>query len=155
MAVDGAGNYLNADAAQGWLTRTKGLPDGAVAEIKYLQPYEKEREHSIPAKHYPLAVLSALQNPDKHRNLITVVTGLANACRSLDGGATWDIGHPDAVLKNRTRLHSAETPVKVKAKESPIVGVGTRNEARDLLWFLAALKNEVFGQVLPRLRPYL
>jgi hypothetical protein len=45
--------------------------------------------------------------------------------------------------------------VKVKVEGTPVVGVGRPDEVRDLAWFLDALTKDVFGQVLPRLEPFL
>jgi hypothetical protein len=49
-----------------------GLPKGAVAAIKALQPYENAGDPALD----PLAVISALDNADKHRQIVTMLFGI-------------------------------------------------------------------------------
>jgi hypothetical protein len=49
-----------------------GLPKGAVAAIKALQPYENTLDPALD----PLAVISALDNADKHRQIVTMLFGI-------------------------------------------------------------------------------
>jgi hypothetical protein len=49
-----------------------GLPEGAVAAIKALQPYEKTLDPALD----PLTVISILDNADKHRQIVTMLFGI-------------------------------------------------------------------------------
>lgn len=69
---EGAPFINNSEALAGFERATRGMHPGAVDIIRLCQP---GTAHFHPDKH-PLGILSRLDNADKHRNLIAVVTGM-------------------------------------------------------------------------------
>ncbi len=151
------GKYLDAQASGAWISRTKGLPADCVAAIRRLQPYEAGRQLSEPAEGHPLAILSALQNADKHRNLVGVISALKDPTLSTDGKA-WDVDLSPTInpaLKNGAEIYSASQQVKVEIEGAATIGVGRPNEPWDCYEFIAALHATIANCVLPWLEPFL
>jgi len=76
-------NDLKGDAARlrNWKTATEGTPSDALAVIEFFQPYNAQpgdiyRGIKLLPEDTILAVLSAFQNADKHRRLVTTASGL-------------------------------------------------------------------------------
>ena len=69
------GLYVNKDeqARKRFSSLTEGMPAGAIALIKRLQPYSNAPEDVLA---HPIGVLSRLENADKHRNLIALGSGV-------------------------------------------------------------------------------
>jgi hypothetical protein len=152
LATDQAtGDYLDTEAATGWLSRTQGLPNDCVAAITRLQPHDAATHHHMPARTHPLAILSAFQNADKHRELVPVVTGLAKAQVTYDG-------QPQGVvptLKDRAILDRQPTQVDVKIEGTAVVGISRGKTVWDLDQFTYNLNTFVANEVLPRLEQFL
>lgn len=164
LLTDESGAYRDADAARGWISRTEGLPDDCVAVIRGMQPYEIAENRPEPAKAHTLAILSALQNADKHRELIAVVSALKDAVLRIDGKA-WNVdlgaGQPeppfpmDFALKDGAQLHAARRKMKVEIEGSATIGVGRRDELWDVYDFVNRLRRTIGRGVLPALEPFL
>ena len=69
------GKYLHRKARRKWKALTRGFPEGAMTIIEEAQPYMHSREGRDP-QYAALALLSVLQNADKHKRLVLVVSGL-------------------------------------------------------------------------------
>jgi hypothetical protein len=152
-----SGDYLNHDARSRWESMTKGLPSDCVAILKGLQPHAAPERwgEGVPADH-PLAILSALHNADKHRNLVTVVSALANPEARIDGA--WShMEHlvPNAALKNDAVIHRSKRAVDVYVEGSAVIGVGRPDEVRDLAHIIDSLTKYIGSEVLPQLEPFL
>jgi hypothetical protein len=72
------GDYFkrNREAIASWETATDGMPAKAYKLIETLQPYQWIKDGQDPNDHV-LAILSALHNADKHRQLVFVKRGIA------------------------------------------------------------------------------
>lgn len=74
----------NPDGRRRFRTATEGMPDGAVAIIKSLQPYNAPRDERDQEALYQL---SRLNNADKHRQLVAFASGLLHViCEVSVGG---------------------------------------------------------------------
>jgi hypothetical protein len=72
---DAAGNFVHdEDRRHSFTSKLKGMPDEVVAMIKAAQPYR--REDSVLET---LSLISRLENADKHRQLIVLGHGVADA----------------------------------------------------------------------------
>lgn len=152
LAVDQAsGDYVNAEAASEWLSRTKGLPSDLVANLQALQPYENARKFSKQAEDHPLTILSALQNADKHRESIGVVTGLKQVEWCIEGIR---LGHVP-VIKHDTVLETSEHQVQVEIEGAAVVGLGRGNKIRDWDLVTGRILDFVAIEVLRRVEPFL
>ena len=81
----GSGEYRDPKAAKKWTSMTEGMPGAAVAALRDLQPYTRAKVRRGPPENHALAILNSLHNADEHRNLVTVITGLAKAHVSFNG----------------------------------------------------------------------
>ncbi len=146
-----SGDYLDTDAARKWLSWTDGLPRGCLAALRALQPYETARNFSIPVKDQPLALLSALHNADKHRNLVGVGTGLRHAEITIGERSFSHV----PVLKNGALIHTSRTQVQMQIEGAAVIGVGGANEPRDFHEVANAILGFVNIEILPRLERFL
>ncbi len=72
---DSAGNFVyHQERRRGFTSRIKGMPDEAVKMITFAQPYQRKNSELE-----TLGLVSRLENADKHRELIVVGHGVANA----------------------------------------------------------------------------
>lgn len=153
-------DYLDADAASRWKRWTKGLPSKCVAELHKLQPYEAEREYSKPAKNHAISILSALQNADKHRNLIEPLVVLGPDLGLVLNGVSTTPTAPqmhDLIegFPHGTVINVSETQMRVQVEGSALVGVEGLGKIfpYDIAGALVIgyLENEVF----PRLQRFI
>jgi hypothetical protein len=152
LAVDKVtGDYLDTEAADAWFLRTQGLPDDCIAHLKALQPYEAATRHNNVARDHALAILSALQNADKHRQLVGITTGLSKAEISYDGQVQGVV----PVLPHGAILDRQMSKVDVKIEGSAVVGLQSGNRVWDFDMFVPKLVQFVTGEVLPRLEQFL
>jgi hypothetical protein len=145
------GAYLHPEEAGKWNKRTTGLPADCIAELRALQPYKTARHFKRRPADQALALLSVLQNADKHRYLVGVVTGLRQIqieaegdCYGLTGG-----------LKDGAEIHTAPAKVDVKVEGAAQVSVGWRDEVRDFDRLCETILDFTALEVLPRLEPFL
>jgi hypothetical protein len=82
---DKAGNPLDNDDGKRWVALTTGLKDRPLTIIRALQPFHRPPQETIdfcringldPADINGLAMLSRFDNADKHRELVTVASGI-------------------------------------------------------------------------------
>ena len=98
---DASGKYLerHAESRRAWNTMTQGLSDEAQTIVEHAQPYHLpagDDPFGIGAKNQIFAILSILQNADKHRELV-VVGGYVEVRRQFlrfAGGARREVGIP-------------------------------------------------------------
>jgi hypothetical protein len=150
---EASGDYLNAEVASRWTAICEWLPDNCVAALKVLQPYQAAALHGHPADHHALALLSAFQNADKHRELIAAVVG-------LDEGPEVEInGIAECALpgfKNGTKIFAnAPDKMDVKVKGIAIVGIKRGNETWSFDLLAQKLTAFIDNELLPRLEPLL
>ena len=124
---DTNGCYLNADAASKWCLWTRGLPRDCVAALQALQPYDPAGGLTKPSELHAVAVLGALQNADKHRNLVEPLVALREPQITTDGIAE-DL--PSHRLKNRAVLESSHRQMQVEIEGSAFVGVESAKRRR-------------------------
>lgn len=138
-----------------WRKRTSGLPADCIAELRRLQPYETARHFHGAPRDQVLAVLSMLQNADKHRNLVGVFTALARVEVKIESTAerSWYGLVPG--LKNGAEVHSARSQVEVNIEGAAQVGVGRPDEIRDFHELCETTLDYIALEVLPRLEPFL
>jgi hypothetical protein len=86
LAIDPlTGNYRDSQARGRWLLQTKNVPSEPLAVITELQPFNQAGNEAEKAQHHSLAVLSTLQNADKHRQLVYRRPGLKQTVITSDG----------------------------------------------------------------------
>lgn len=146
------GADLHPEEAALWRRRTRGLPADCIAELRALQPYETARHFNASAQDQALAVLSMLQNADKHRNLVGVFTGLTRAQIETDGWWTCVI---EPGFKDGAEMYAAPTQVDVKVEGAAQIGVGRPDEIRDFDQLCETILDCIAMDVLPRLEPFL
>jgi hypothetical protein len=152
LAVDEtSGLHLDTDAARRWRSWTEGLPRECIAAIQALQPHKVARDLTKPVKDQPLALLSALHNADKHRNLVGVGTGLRHAEIAIGACSFSHV----PVLKNGALIYTSRTQVQVQIEGSAVIGIGGPNEPRDFQEVAGAILGFVTIEVLPRLEQFL
>lgn len=152
VAIDPqSGDYLDAEAARFWLSQIKGLPADCVTALKWLQPFEAANALGKPADDHPLAILSALQNADKHRQLVGVTTGLQQATLTVAGVAFSAL----PILVDGAVVEVSPTQVQVDVEGHAVVGVGGGQKVRGFYEFIDRLFNFILNEVLPRLEPLL
>ena len=76
LEIDDRGQEVRPDEAVRWRSTVKGFPDGFEEAFRSIQPLAEADRHGQPAEDHALAILSALQNADKHRWLTTVYQGV-------------------------------------------------------------------------------
>jgi hypothetical protein len=145
------GADLHPEEAALWRKRTIGLPADCVAALRELQPFESARHFSARAQDQALAVLSMLQNADKHRNLVGIFTALTRAQIEADGDCYGLVPG----LKDGAEIYSAPAQVNVKIEGSAQIGVGRPNEVREFDRLCDMILDVVAIEVLPRLEPFL
>lgn len=149
------GAYLHPEEAGKWNQRTTGLPADCIAELRALQPYETARHFKRSPTDQALAVLSVLQNADKHRNLVGVFTALTHIQIDADGNCYCLVPALTPGLKDGAKLYSSPTQMDVKVEGSAQVGVGRGDEVRDFDLLCETILDFVACEALPRLEPFL
>jgi hypothetical protein len=96
-------------------------------------------------------MLSAFQNADKHRQLVAVITGLAEAEVSYDGVPEGVV----PVLNDGAILLRSPSKVEVKIEGTAVVGVRRDKTTWDFDEFTYNLNRFVCNEVLPLLEPFL
>jgi len=127
----------HADARSGWERAVKGMTPAAIAFIKQQQPYHFKAEGKNPRDHV-LAILSGLQNADKHRYLVVVADTLKDGVVRVPqpGGEIRSdslILGPAHALKSGAIIHRSpqEADVEVEASLKVAVGGGPAGPYRD------------------------
>jgi hypothetical protein len=146
-----SGDYLDADAASRWLTLVKCLPSDCIACLKVLQPYEAATLYGHPAERHALALLSAFQNADKHRELVDVAVGLSKVEVDVDGDVTYAV----PVFQNGTLVARAYRKMQVQIKGVPLVGLQRGQDIWSFDLLIERLARFIADEVLPRLEPLL
>lgn len=73
--TDAAGNYVHREERRrSYLSKVKGMPTEAAEMIRTAQPYQRDSSELE-----TLSLISRLENADKHRELIVVGSGVADA----------------------------------------------------------------------------
>lgn len=114
-----SGNYVNAEAAARWLSLCNCLPDGCIAPLTMLQPYHAAALHSQSADWHALALLSSLQNADKHRELISTIAHLSQVEVHINGNT--DYAAPR--FKDGTKILTAPEKMDVHVKGVAAIGI--------------------------------
>jgi hypothetical protein len=146
-----SGDYLDAEAARRWLELAKYLPGDCLAALKALQPYEAAALHGHVANHHALALLSAFQNADKHRELVEAVVALQEVEADIDGETICAV----PTFKEGTVVARAPAKMNVKVEGSAIVGLQRGREVWIFDLLIRKLTAFVFDELLPRLEPLL
>lgn len=105
----------------------------------------------------PVAVLSALQNADKHRNLVSVISGLVDPEMWIDGQKC-KITFASVVnpaIKNGALVYACNDQVKVEIKGTATIGIGRPNEVRDFRGVVDGLMDYIAKGALASLEPFL
>ena len=145
-------DYLDAEAAARWLSLTGGLPDDCIAALKVLQPYKAAALHGQVAEHHALALLSAFQNADKHRELVDAVVGLHRV--ELHMGAD-EIIYAVPVFQDGTIVATGSQKMDVKVKGTALIGLQRGEEIWSFDMLIRRLTAFVADELLPRLEPFL
>jgi hypothetical protein len=153
LACDDSGNYLDAEAAHRWLSLQAWLPDDRFARLKALQPYAASALNGKPAENHPLALLSAFQNADKHRELINAIAGLAEAEIDCDDEVI-RVRDGD-ILQHRAMLVRERRKMEVKVEGVPLLGLARSDHVWSFDLLIKKLTAFVADEVLPRLEPLL
>ncbi len=98
------GEYLHADnrGRQAFSTAIKGMPTAAIALIHELQPY---KTHPEDPRSSPLAIMSSLQNADKHRQLVATAFGLSDISFTvITNGQRSAVGHVSGFFEYGTEV---------------------------------------------------
>jgi len=115
------GKPVRPEVLAAWERQTKGLPDPVIALLTLMQPYCLAREQGREARHFALAVLSALQNADKHRQLIFSKAGLTKV-ELIVNGITVDYVGPS--LYDGKQMASLPPHMDVVTKGSVVIPLG-------------------------------
>ncbi len=145
------GDYLDAEAAARWLSLVACLPDDCIAALKVLQPYEAAATHGHAPENHALALLSAFQNADKHRELINTVVGLGKVELHLDGEITYAV----PIFKDGTVIADEGRKMDVKVEGVPVVGLKRGADVWSFDLLIAKLTAFIVDEALPRLEPFL
>ncbi|MEX0665651.1 MAG: hypothetical protein WD598_12915 [Acidimicrobiia bacterium] len=163
------GDYLKRhdDARRNWYTWTHGLSDDALTIVKAAQPFNATNPDpaEIGVKNHMLAILSALQNADKHRELVVVggYVSMEHVLARLQDGSTHAIqssvppppGQSRHILEHRAEIDvatvldadPATVNVEVKGSVEVLVGRGGDDAPK---WNLSTL-TDMHGFVNNRL----
>jgi hypothetical protein len=131
---DASGKYVQPKARQAFRRKTSHVPQRAMAAVEWAQPYNLERQGLDP-QYGALAILSAFQNADKHRQLVLLSSGLR-------APVVWQVhpdGHrvrvepdpplpPNHVLGDRAEVGASlvATQVKMEAEGALDILIGNR-----------------------------
>jgi hypothetical protein len=164
-ATDDTGELLvgNDEARKRFASAVRGIPADAVAVVHALQPYAAD----VPELH-PLAFLSKLDNADKHRGIVPIVTAVGNVeieIVQLDPRPVPLLmqRHPlceDGTEVARFGFHQGvpvppESDVQVQVRGAPVVAVdvGLKNRYAEVLealrWILDRVPTEIFDSLEP------
>lgn len=121
---DTSGTYRHADARNSFNAAVKGIPPDARAIIEALQPYRFPRPGDDPRDH-GMAVLSQLQNADKHRELLVSLWGLKDTAVTIDGKMFGPARRP---VGHEAELHRSGSHVDVEVSGSILVGLGESSD---------------------------
>jgi len=151
----------NPKTREGFQKRLRGADPEAMTIIRETQPYllptETER------RRHGLAVISHLDNLDKHRQLMLIASGLANAGSTTSArGMTLNQFHrPDGFAVNGTELfhfadnftpplQQSEVRVEIRGRPSIAVDIGIKDGELELttLWIASKAVRE---EILPAL----
>jgi hypothetical protein len=127
------------------------FPPDCITELRRLQPYETARHFQARPHDQALAVLSMLQNADKHRELVGIVTGLRQIQVNADGEVYGLVGR----FANGALMRMSPRRVNVQIEGSVAIGVGQPNAVRDFHQLCEEVLEIVLSDVLPRLEPFL
>jgi hypothetical protein len=116
-----------------------------------LQPYESGRRDSRRPQENSVAILSALHNADKHRELIGVITGLNHAEVDIGGWRSCSV----PVLKDGAQLFAGSLKVDVKIEGSALVGIGNGDDVFEFGQVTDAIFDSVAALVFPKLEPFI
>jgi hypothetical protein len=146
-----SGDYLDAEAASRWNAIETWLPDDCLAAVKVLQPYEASALHGHPANRHALALLSAFQNADKHRELVDAIVGLSKCELHIDGETIYAV----PVFQEGTIVAVEDRKMDVKIKGVPVVGLSRGDETWSLDLLTEKVGDFIVNELLPRLEPFL
>jgi hypothetical protein len=150
LATDPAGNDLKPKAARAWRRMTQGMALDVVAALTWLQPHASALRHSgKPADHY-LAILQALQNADKHRELVVLTTGVAKSEVRIEGVTNWIV----PVLPDGAPLFDSPHKVNVELEGTLSIAFGIRSKGpREFPRIFHTILDAIAFEVLPTLEP--
>jgi len=136
---DEHGELMDGELGRAWAKLTNGIPEPALAQIKFLQPYQPAdvdvidfcRKNGLdPGDINGLAMLGRFDNADKHRGLITIAGGLDNAIFAVTVGGQRQEHVLSGFFEDRAELIQVNfdpTPLEesdVKAEVHGVVRVG-------------------------------
>jgi len=132
----------DADRRSRWDTATSGMKPETLAVVRAFQPYNAKKPAMYADVNFVpqdaiFAVFSAFNNADKHRKLVTTVSGLEpdfltvmdrqTGAQPLRGLPSLDVGHlgqDGAVIANES------APVKVQAMGATVIAAGISQNER-------------------------
>jgi hypothetical protein len=134
--------------------QTRGVPDEALAVLTELQPFNQARYGAQRAEYHTLAILQALQNADKHRQLI--VKG--HAIKQMTVWLPEPLSSFSFVVARGSgaRILTADEKLEVKADGVFCVPMSTgRNEGFEIPFSIDRVLDFTAQQILPNLEPLL
>lgn len=153
LETDENGQEVRPDDAARWRSTVKGFPKGFEEAFRSIQPFAEAEKYGQPAEDHALAILSSLQNADKHRWLVTVFQGVEKAEISIDDEPIFGMVAP---IKDGIIVWEDRHPRTVSVVGSAVVGVGSRaNQVREFGLLVEMLIRSVRAQILPALEPFL
>lgn len=147
------GRWIRPSSKHAWDRQTFGIPSEPLAIIESLQPYKVTRKPGEHIEHYTLAVLSALQNADKHQSLLFSTPAVTKARVFVDGIEEGGIvpGVKDGAIPVVT-----DHQVQVKLNGIVTVPFGIRVDVGyEYPLVFDMILDTVAQQILPQLEPLL
>ena len=142
---DDGGNLKDSEVGKSWSKLTTGIPVEAMTQIKLLQPYEPAdtdviefcRKNGLnPADINGLAMLGRFDNADKHRELVTVASGVDDPTVIITVGdqrqehvlAGFHEDRAELIRVNFEPTPASDSEVEVEVNGTVSVGLEVRRE---------------------------
>jgi hypothetical protein len=144
------GSFADPNARNNWRRHTRGVPDAPLAVLTQLQPFNQAKGTGKSADHHTLAVLTNLQNADKHRQLTFLGPVLKQTLVSLEGQQMGVVPG----YHNGAEVHYSPYPVDVEVEGVVAIPFGlTRQEGYEYPLMFDLILDFVANEVLPALEP--
>lgn len=145
--ADGLYDERYADSRKNWNTWTARMKSGVLAIIESAQPYHAVKRSAVP-QHDALAILSAFQNADKHRELNIVAAGVMDPVATPEGDKPFSftaaLGHGNLLTDGTVFLRH---PIEVNVELVGELIVGITRSPKQGYWLLPDTLDDIWAEV--------
>lgn len=145
--ADGLYDERYADSRKNWNTWTARMQSGVLAIIESAQPYHAVNRSAVPQDD-ALAILSAFQNADKHRELNIVAVGVLNPVATPEGDTPFSfataLGYGNLLTDGTVFLRH---PVEVNVEVVGELAVGMTRSPKRGYWLLPTILKDLLAEV--------